>query len=370
MFVFIVLAVFCVFFTWLQQIGAIENGLKISYFLIFLFLSLRYDFGNDYMPYLEDYLGLQRLDRSELYFKGNEVGWLFLNYLYKSIFGDLGFHFMLAGMAAFTCFVLYRFTIKYISPEYYALSIALLLFEPNNILVLCSAMRQSIAVGIFLLNIDSLIEKRYVQYTAGILLASLFHSSVLFFLVLILVNFVNWKIHIPFIFFTFALFLVLMSNAGEFFKLINLLLESQGVVDYSYYSETGFEKTKMGFGFALNIFMYLFILIINREAYDNMDRYNIIKMTIFALFLVGISIAVPMASRLSFYIFPCVVCAYTYTLNKIKEMDDESSVIYSNFLTLFIGAYFIYVNFIFWQSEVYSPYFLEYKSIFSSPLLN
>jgi len=370
MFVFIVLAVFCVFFTWLQQIGAIENGLKISYFLIFLFLSLRYDFGNDYMPYLEGYLGLQRLDRSELYFRGNEVGWLFLNYFYKSIFGDLGFHFMLAGMAAFTCFVLYRFTIKYISPEYYALSIALLLLEPNNILVISSAMRQSIAVGIFLLNIDSLIEKRYVQYIAGILLASLFHSSVLFFLVLILVNFVNWKIHIPFIFLIFALFLVLISNAGEFFKLINLLLESQGVVDYSYYSETGFEKTKMGFGFALNIFIYLFIIIFNRDAYDNMDRYNIIKMTIFALFLVGISIAVPLASRLTFYISPCVVCTYTYTLNKIKEMDDESSVIYSNFLALFIGAYFIYQNLIFWQSEVYSPYFLEYKSIISSPLLN
>ena len=114
--------------------------------------------------------------------------WLFLNYLYKSIFGDLGFHTMLTGMAAFTCFVLYRFTIKYISPEYYALSIALLLLEPNNILVISSAMRQSIAVGIFLLNIDSLIEKRYVQYTAGILLASLFHSSALFFLVLILVE--------------------------------------------------------------------------------------------------------------------------------------------------------------------------------------
>lgn len=370
MFVFIVLAVVCIFFTWLQQIGAIENGLKISYFLIFLFLSLRYDFGNDYMPYLDGYLELQKLDRSELYFRGNEVGWLFLNYLYKSIFGDLGFHFMLAGMAAFTCFVLYRFTIKYISPEYYALSIALLLLEPNNILVISSAMRQSIAVGIFLLNIDSLIEKRYVQYTAGILLASLFHSSALFFLVLILVNFVNWKIHTPFIFFTFALFLVFISNADELFKLINLLLESQEVVFYSDYTENGFEKTKMGFGFALNVFMYLFIIIINRKAYDDMDRYNIIKLNIFMLFLLVIAIAVPLASRLSFYIFPCVVCAYTYTLNKIKEMDDESSVIYSNFLTLFVGAYFIYQNFIFWQSEVYSPYFLEYKTIISSPLLN
>ena len=185
-----------------------------------------------------------------------------------------------------------------------------------------------------------------------------------------MVNFVNWKIHIPFIFFTFALFLVFISNADEFFKLINLLLESQEVVYYSDYTETGFEKPKMGFGFALNIFMYLIVLIINRKSYDDMDRYSIIKMTIFALFLVSISIAVPLASRLSFYIFPCVVCAYTYTLNKIKEMDDESSVIYSNFLTLFIGAYFIYQNVIFWQSKVYSPYFLEYKSIISSPLLN
>lgn len=370
MFVFIVLAVLCIFFTWLQQIGAIENGLKISYFLIFLFLSLRYDFGNDYMPYLEGYLELQKLDRSELYFRGNEFGWLLLNYLHKSIFGDLGFHFMLAGMAAFTCFVLYRFTIKYISPEYYALSMALLLLEPNNILVLSSAMRQSIAVGIFLLNISSLFEKRYFQYTAGILLASLFHSSVLFFLVLVPVNVINWKINIPFIFLTFALFLVFISNASEFFKLINLLLESQGAINYSNYTETGFEEVKMGFGFALNTFMYFIIFIINREAYDDMDRYNIIKMTIFALFLVGMSIAVPLAGRLSFYIFPFVVCAYTYTLNKIKEMDDESSVIYSNFLTLFLGAYFIYQNIIFWQSKVYAPYFLEYKSIISSPLLN
>lgn len=370
MLVFIILAVLCIFFTWLQQIGAIQNGLKISYFLIFLFLSLRYDFGNDYMPYLEGYLELQTLDRSELYFRGNEVGWLFLCYLHKSIFGDLGFHFMLAGMAAFTCFVLYRFTIKYISPEYYALSIALLLLEPNNILVISSAMRQSIAVGIFLLNIDSLIKKRYVQYTAGILLASLFHSSVLFFLALILVNFVNWKINFPFIFLTYALFFVFISNADELFKLINLLLDSQEVVYYSDYTENGFEKQKIGFGFALKIFMYLIVLIINSEAYDDMDRFNIIKMTIIALFLEGISIAIPLASRLSFYIFPCVVCAYTYTLNKIKEMDDESSVIYSSFLNLFIGAYFIFQNVIFWQSKVYSPYFLEYKSIFSSPLLD
>ncbi|MBM3418370.1 MAG: EpsG family protein [Bacteroidetes bacterium] len=366
--VYIILVIFAVFFTWLQQVGAMKNGMKLSYFLVFLFLALRYDYGNDYSSYFNGYLRLQSLQDEDFYFKGNEVGWLYLNYFFKYVFGDIGFHIMLANIAAFTCFVLYRLTTKYIPPKYYAFAIALLLLESNNILVLSSAMRQSIAVGIFLLSFDYLLQRKYLYYFAGIVLASFFHTSALIFIVLIVLNIVNWRIYLPYVFLVFFGLFFLLNNLDYIFDQVNVLLESQESV-YLAYLIQGKEKNKYGLGFALYVFIYLSVLIVNRKTHYNIEQNTIVKIVIVMLFLSILGIAVQMAGRLSFYIFPLVVTAYSLTLLNLEKFKFDRTPIFSRLSILIIVVFFTYQNYMFWQSEVYSPYFLEYKTIFQSPLL-
>jgi transmembrane protein EpsG len=368
MIIYIILVILCVFFTWLKQIAALKNGLKLSFFLVFLFLAMRHDYGNDYFSYYNGFLALQSLQDEDFYFKGYEFGWLYLNYFFKYLFGNIGFHVMLASMAGFTCFVLYRFTSKYIPPKYYTFAIALLLLEPNNILVLSSGMRQAIAVAIFLLSFDYLLQRKYLHYLAGIMLASLFHTSVLVFITLILLNIVNWKIYLPYVFLIFLGLFGLLNNLTVIFDQINILLESQESV-YSGYTKQGQEQQKYGLGFALYVFIYLTVLVVNRKTHFNIEQNTIVKIVIVMLFLTIVGIAVQMAGRLSFYIFPLVVSAYALTLLNLEKYKLATTPVLPKLATLLIIAFFAYQNYGFWQSEVYSPYFFEYKTIFQSPLL-
>lgn len=366
--VYFVLVILSVFFTWLQQVGAMKNGMKFSYFLIFLFLALRHGYGNDYSGYFNSYLGLQSLQDEDFYFKGNEFGWLYLNYFFKYLFGDIGFHIMLASMAAFTCFVLYRLTTKYIPPKYYTFAIALLLLEPNNILVLSSGMRQSIAVAIFLLSFDYLLQRKYIHYIAGLLLASLFHSSALVLVALIALNIVNWKIYLPYVFLILFVLFFLLNNLTAIFDQVNFLLESQESV-YSGYTKQEQEQQTYGLGFALYVFIYLTVLIVNRKTHYNIEQNTIVKIVLVMLFLAILGIAVQMVGRFSFYIFPVVVSSYAITLVNLGKFKFSASPLVSRLATLIIVAFFAYQNYMFWQSEVYAPYFTEYKTIFQSPLL-
>lgn len=366
MVVYFVLVILSVFFTWLQQVGAIKNGLKISYFLTFLFLALRHDYGNDYASYWGGFLSLQSFDDESFYYRGNEVGWQYLNYAFKFLFGNVGFHLMLASMAAFTCFVLYRFTIKYISPKYYTFAIALLLLEPNNILVLSSAMRQSIAVAIFLLSFDYLLHRRYFLYTAGILLASLFHTSVLVYIVLILLNFVNWKIYLPYVMLVIFAFLGALSNLNALFGNLNMFLESQES-EYLIYTQQGQEESTFGLGFVLSFFLYFLIIVVNRKA-KRFDQNTITKVAIVGVFFLILGLSVNMASRLNFYIFPWIVCGYVIALTSLADLKSKLAIFSSKLLALIIVLFFVYQNYLFWQSEVYAPHFLEYKTVFQSPL--
>jgi hypothetical protein len=361
--IYIILVLLSVFFTWLQHVGSLKNGMRISFFLIFLFLALRYNYGNDYSSYYEEFISLQSLQDEDFYFKANEVGWLYLNYFFKYLFGNTGFFIMMASMAALTCFVLYRFTTKYIPTKYYTFTIALLLLEPNNILVLSSAMRQSVAVAIFLLSFDYLIKRKFLKYLAGILIASLFHTSVLIFMTLILLNIVNWKIYLPYILFVFIVLVVLLNNLKVIFDQIDFLLESQGS-DYLFYTQQGFNENKYGLGFAFSAFLYLSVLIVNRKIHKNLERIVFVKIAIVALLLLILGLSLQLANRLSYYIFPLVVSAYVITLVDLGKAKFVAAPVITRLMSLIIVSFFIYQNYIFWQSEVYSPFFKEYKTVF------
>ena len=149
-------ALFNIVFVLLAYLAQYKNQeylLKFSFFLIFLFLALRYDYGNDYQSYLNVFLNLERSGSIDRFYDSNdhfELGWLYLCQLFQ----PLGFFAMVTMLAAFNCFIYYSFIKKFVPPHYYWFSLLLYTFDPGMMLVHSSAMRQSLAISIFIYSIE------------------------------------------------------------------------------------------------------------------------------------------------------------------------------------------------------------------------
>jgi transmembrane protein EpsG len=360
MIIYLFICILSFLFTWLEQYRGFKNGLKFSFILLFIFLAFRYDYGNDYPGYLYNFQNLQGIDDSSFYFRENEFGWLYLNFLFKQLFGNFGFVLMYAFIAAFTTYVFYRFIKIHIPKNYYLFSVVLFFLEPNNILVLSSGIRQSIAVAIFLLSFDFFVQRRYFIYLSLLIFASLFHTSVLIFVLLFFLNFVNWKIYVPYIIFILLILYLSLNNLNAIFDQVNFLVEASEF-KYNEYIQGGRENRKYGLGFFLSIFLFLIIVVVNRK--NNNEKVNTIaKFGIVALLLWILALSVQMSGRLLFYIFPIIVIGYSISLMKINKYP---KIKYG--LQLLIVTFYMYQNYLFWNDEAYGPYFATYKTIFSSP---
>ncbi len=149
-----ILNIIVVLFAYLARYRRTKFGLKVSFFLIFLFLALRYDYGNDYPGYLKHFLVINQYAWIDYFGKSLqfEPGWTFLCRLFE----PLGFFAMTAVLALFNCVVYYRFIKKYVPPAYYWFAVFLYVFTPGFMLIHSSAMRQSVAITLFIFSIDYL----------------------------------------------------------------------------------------------------------------------------------------------------------------------------------------------------------------------
>lgn len=265
--------IIAVFFAWLQDTKHFKHGLKLSLFTVFLFLALRYDFGNDYMGYLENFLDVNRYsiwDVTLYKIKGNELGWVYLNRL----FGPFGFFAMQAFLAGFTCIVIYKFITKYVPHKYYWFAVFLYVFQPYNMLVLSSAMRQQVAGIFFLIAFNLIVEKKWILYLITIAIASLFHSSAMFFFPFILLAYSNRKISYLQVLIIFLLFVLPMVFMQEIFGTLEFLVLKYFDFYEGYTKDTDF-SINVGLGFVLNILIYLVIIYFAQKELEKKTSYII-----------------------------------------------------------------------------------------------
>lgn len=353
-----------VFFAWLESSGRYKHGLKISVFIVFLFLALRYDYGNDYMNYLSKFIEISKQDSVHISFfstTGYEFGWVYLNRLFGS-FGATGFFAMNALLALFSCFVLYRFIKKYVPQKYFWFSVFLYTFQPYTMLVLSSAMRQAVSVSIFLLAVDFIIQKKVLYYIILILSASIFHRSAVFMLPLVLLCFFNGEIKPLYISIAFVVFIALTLLDNEVFNYIN-----SGTIKYfeQYTGYTGKADTEntVGLGFLLSTLIFIVVLYYSQNQTDY-EGNTLFKLAILSFLFTPLSIRVQMVGRISYYLLPILMAVFPLVFLKIKK--GELKLLFISIIVLFT----LYQFYIFFNSEPWSKYFGEYNTIFSAPAFN
>ena len=329
-----------------------NNYLKLSFFLIFCFLAFRYDYGNDYHEYFNYFYSIQYFD----IFSKWEPGWQILCLLFK----PFGFFSMVAFLAAFQCFVYYRLIKKHVPYQYYWYVVFLFLFKPDNMLVLSSAMRQSLAVCIFFYSIDYLYKKDAIRYCICVYIASLFHASALILLPIFVVGVFNFKINnnvaiILLIIYPLS-FLFIYLFADYFLQFTSLYFEK-----YSPYLYNGGTNFSSGYGFIL--FFYLYAVIIYNSRLQDGVNLIFFKLAILTYLISPIFLLSSISGRLLFYLQIFLSITISIILFNAKTM-------YFKLFLLIVYIYFALTEFLsFFDNPTWVDYFKEYKTIFSAKQL-
>ena len=338
-----------------------SRGLLYSVISVFVFLAIRYDFGNDYMAYFERFHEINQYYSFSLdmfLIKGNEFGWVYLNHIFKP-FGFFGMQIFLAG---FSCYILYRFIEKYVHQKHYWFAMFIYIFQPYNMLVLSSAMRQAVVVSLFLLATDYLIQKKPIRYISIILFGSLFHTTSLFLLPLVFLSYVKIKPKIGYIFLLTLITFLFIYFGDYIFNLSSQLILQYFEDEYSRYLKIDSSNVGVGIGFAINTIIYI-ILFYNFKKTKIPWQVLIFNIIVLSFLFVPLSISIPLVSRINFYFTPFLMIGYPLALKNMKKQTSK---------LVFVGLIFIstiYQFFHFFNSLTWIEKFYEYKTIFSASIL-
>ena len=145
-----------------------KSLLPLSFLLIILFAVCRYQYGNDYVPYYESFIQIHNGEGSPF---PKEVLFTLLNKICPS------FYILIAVTSSFFLLVIYKLIRSNIDDKFVGLAVFILLFNPYIYLVYLSAIRQSIAMALFIIAIYYSRQKKIVPYVLLVLTATLFHTS-------------------------------------------------------------------------------------------------------------------------------------------------------------------------------------------------
>lgn len=350
----IILGILTVYFAWLEKYRNIKFGLKMSFILIFIFLALRYNFGNDYKDYIDIFQEINKYKSFDLFDKSihAEPGWIFLCKLFK----PMGFFAMTAMLSAVHCVIYYRFIKKFVPVEYYWLAVFLYIFNPAFLLVQASAMRQTVAIEIFIFSFNYLYKKDAIRYFLCIGLAWLFHSSAVILLPVYLLTYLNWKINKAGIIILLTIFVsvfIFTEAIGPYAnQIINIYFNQ-----YEVYQEA----VVLGSGLGLVYIFIPFFLTLYYERFQIKETAMIFKLVIISFMFIPLGFIIQLIGRMGMYFLPATIIVYPIIQMNLKKP------VYKYFFVGSLVLMTMYDFLQFFQSDIYTEGFGNYQTIFSAP---
>lgn len=366
----LLLCFICLLFVTLQKNK--ESGLKWAFFTATLFLCIRYDWGNDYLDYLEMFnsynrLSFDLLDLNQNYgiARNNEYGWIVLNRLFG--FLGVGFFGFIIGVSIFESWTLYRVVVKYVEPKYYWVAVLFWIFS-TSFCINASMMRQHFCICLYFIVTELMTDKKVKGYLIWsiliILIGTTIHRSFLFTLVslpLFYIKVNNQKTSIIWLILGVAVFILWSHFGGRILEPIMMeVIENND--DYSSYMKyVGIEKTNAlstGLG---QIFRYV-MFGIWLWLLPKVEKHNqiLIILFLFSYFFEVAAGIVSLAGRLALYYSALNLICWTTLFSSAKKWP----ILYLLFiieLAILIRAFIG-----FFYSSVWIENFMHYHTIFEA----
>lgn len=314
----------------------------LTFSILFLFLSLRFGYGNDYFGYYQIHSainsGLPAWGDNDILFK-------YLNLIIPN------FYMLIAIVSLFYMISIYKLITNNIKIKHYWYSVLFLLINPYLFLVHLSGIRQTIAICFVTFAILALLNRKLFLYFMLIILAAGFHQSAIILLPLyfIINNKKLTKIQITSVFSILVLLLatplldIILIKAFEYFP------------EYQHYYEQELQNSLRST--LITGFFVLFILF-------NINKLEGSKIIYAKLSLIGTIISllafkVSMISRVGMYFEIFLILTLPHILLKIKTKAYRI-LLFTIIVLIYLLRYFSFFN-----NPMWGEHYNIYRTILS-----
>ena len=351
-----IIGALAVFLAYLANWDESNFSLKVAFFLVFAFLALRYDYGNDYQAYLQDFGEIQNIQS----FSANEVGefepgWRAISYM----FSGFGFFALIIFLAAVNCVIYYYFVQKYAAKEFYWIAVLLYIFSPGLMLTQLTAMRQTVAIIIFLFSLRYIVNKKPIKYILCVALAASCHASGWLMLPFILIGYINFKMTTNWVI-AISLFYLVLFVWGDVLLPPIFNVAFQLMSKYENFAKLS-AAAQLGSGIGLMLSLFIFISLLIASKGETGQNSIVYKMALFSFIFTPIAMVMPMVGRIGMYFLPFTMVAYPLMLKKANSIAFKACFIG---IVLFLNLYAYYA---FFFSPVWHAKFWTYQTILSAP---
>lgn len=371
--------IIAILFAWLESRGSLRNGLKIGFIIITLVSALRYNYGTDYLGYIEDfYEAIQynisnylRLDDSI-----REAGW----YLLMKFFEPLGVYVFFAFLSVVTSCIYYRFIKENVQRKDYWLALSIYLLNFDLYVLQQSMLRQAFAMALFICafryikKINKLLypddtcnvlpnSKRGSILTLLLKLSSLLviivfiHQSSIVLIPVSIITFIPMRKGKVVAFVMFVAFCLLWVSSNYIAPILEQLMALEAV---AFYGEKYITDDSAQFGVRqmlsfIPFFISLYYLWDERSATINKP---LVVISMLGVLVLPFASLLQLISRIAYYFDAFAIAAYPIVYSNIKNKYIRNALI-----ALFLLIY-IYMWLDKSQNPVWGGRFMEYHTLF------
>ena len=339
----------------------LHGGFKISFWLLTLCMSLRYDYGNDYFSYMrifDEINGCQSLI-SAYKQSGMEIGWVLLTRLLS----PFGFQSQILVCSLILYGIFYSLIYKYVSRPYRWLSLLLFLLNDSLFLLDLSMLRQGLSCALFAFAICFALDNKRVKSTIVWLVGVSIHTSAIIglpFLIIVFLKKVINPMMVLLLSVIICVYMIANPNSSEY--LFSFLLENmEGTDIMDLYGK--YIRKATDFRLGIGVFIeYISIIpgLLYFKYFKEFDKYMVIFYTVILL-LIPLSANSIMLMRIISYFMPFVIILFPRFCDRNRiafdiAIDGQKSYRWQILSKSAIALYMIYVAYSyvsFFDSETY-----------------
>lgn len=364
MIVLLTISLIALLLTYLETIGKLKDGMMWGFVLVTIIAAIHYDYGNDYMSYMQMYKEITYFDFNLSSVLAGDVwkepGWALLNYAFIPLGGFFG---LVAALSVLQNVIYYKAIKRYVDKEWWTMAVFIYLFSTSLYVLNMSMMRQGLAISLFVWAFLYFKDRRIIPSLLILIAAASVHNSAKILLPFVLWGFIPMgkKFSKYMSYFYAVMFVVLYMNADFVNTIFMAFMEIEDMAKYADIYGNDEKTGKFGLGFIINLIPFIISLYYLLKCYDtDIWKRRLICIACIGFFITPFTLIVPLMNRVGMYFAAYSVFAIPITYDWIKRKELRYS-----FLVIYI-LMALYSYFGFFSSEVFSEAYSTYKTIFSA----
>ena len=366
MLVVLLSSIIAIIFAFFDSRGRLRDGMMAGMILATIIAAIRYNYGNDYVSYYNDFTLVGKYSLGDIVFFQEKMQ--YINPAFKDVGAAIlyrlckpvGFFGFVAITSIFQGCIYYQFIKENVARDYYWLAVFVYLFDFNNYVLQMSMIRQALVIALLVWSWHFLRQGKYVVPIVLAAISFTLHKSSIVFVPFVFLNLLSYKNGKTLVIVILSVTAFLWVSSATIGIVLGRVMD---VGLFQLYNESyGMEQGgRIGLARLLLAFVpYLLAIRYFIDAETEDDSRYLVLLSIVGFLILPFSVVIPLISRLCYYFNIFMMSALPLTVARMKD-----NIARIAFISIFI-VLSLYQYYDLFLHSVYTKSYATYHTVFGA----